>query len=195
MDEALSPQFWSERYKSCATGWDLGQISPPLEAYFNQLENKDLKILIPGCGSGYEAEYLHSLGFRQVHLLDFAAEPLEAFAKRVHDFPAAHLHQEDFFTHEGQYDLIIEQTLFCAIDPKLRPDYAKNVKRLLKPSGKLVGLLFNRDFEGGPPFGGTKEEYMTYFRPYFSLISMEECYNSAAPRQGTELFVVVSGVV
>jgi hypothetical protein len=59
----------------------------------------------------------------------------------------------------------------------------------LKPEGKLVGLLFNRSFEGGPPFGGSKEEYETYFHPYFSSIKMDECHNSIEPRMGTELFI------
>lgn len=61
--------------------------------------------------------------------------------------------------------------------------------QLLKPGGKLVGVLFNRSFEGGPPFGGSKSEYLSLFQNQFTVTSMEECYNSIAPRKNAELFV------
>ena len=44
----FNESFWDNKYKTNKTGWDLGQVSPPLKAYFDQLENKDLKILIHG---------------------------------------------------------------------------------------------------------------------------------------------------
>ena len=53
------------------------------------------------------------------------------------------------------------------------------------------GVLFNRNFESGPPFGGNKEEYLEYFSKYFSNIYMENCYNSVLPRKGSELFIQI----
>ncbi len=185
----LSADFWSERYVSSNTGWDLGSVAPPLRAYFDQLTVQSIRILIPGCGYGHEGIYLFKKGFLHVNLLDFVSEPLQNIQSNFPEFPDDQLFVEDFFDHQGQYDLIVEQTLFCAIDPKKREDYAKKVAELLAPGGKHVGLLFNRTFDGGPPFGGTKEEYMTYFQPYFSEIQMEPCYNSVSPRAGTELFI------
>jgi hypothetical protein len=85
--------------------------------------------------------------------------------------------------------LIIEQTLYCAINPLLRNDYARKSAELLDVGGKLVGVLFNRTFESGPPFGGSKEEYLICFTPYFKSCSMEICHNSAAPRSDNELFI------
>jgi len=187
----LTSEYWNDRYKNAATGWDLGQVSPPIKEYIDQLTDKTIKILIPGCGNAYEAEYLHQQGFINVHLLDFASEPLVEFKKRVADFPEAHLHQDDFFEHQGEYDLIIEQTLFCAIDPSLRADYVTTAKRLLVPKGKLVGLLFNCHFEAGPPFGGTLDEYQNQFSKEFKSIKMDNCYNSIPPRLGNELFIKV----
>jgi len=40
------------------------------------------------------------------------------------------------------------------------------------------------------PFGGTKEEYLEYLEPYFSVKSFERSYNSIPPRAGKELFGV-----
>ena len=64
---------------------------------------------------------------------------------------------------------------------------------LLRPGGKLVGLWFNHplDTEEKRPFGGTREEYLTYFTPYFTIKTMEDCYNSIKPRMGSELFGIL----
>ncbi|PWL29566.1 MAG: SAM-dependent methyltransferase [Fluviicola sp. XM-24bin1] len=184
----LSEEFWASRYVAGTTGWDLGEVSPPIKAYIDQLTDKSIRILIPGCGNGYEAEYLWNQGFENVHVIDLAKEPLENLQKRCPGIPSGQLHQGDFFDHSGEYDLIFEQTMFCAIDPVLRQKYADKVHELLVPNGKLVGVLFDRHFDGGPPYGGDKEEYVTYFSA-FEKVKMEPCYNSIAPRQGSELFI------
>ncbi len=185
----LSSDYWTERYDSGKTGWDLKNVSPSLKAYIDQLEDKSIKIVVPGAGFGYEVMYLFQKGFKQVYYLDFSAAPAEHFKKSIPEFPEEQVLIEDFFKHTGTYDLILEQTLFCAIDPNLRDEYVKKVHELLVPDGKLVGVLFNRDFESGPPFGGTKEEYVKRFEPYFSGIKIEDCYNSVDARSGSELFV------
>ena len=163
----LSSEYWNTRYLENDFGWDAGEITTPLKTYFDQLKDKSVKILIPGAGNSYEAEYLFDMGFKNVFVLDFAEAPLKNIKDRCKDFPTAQLIQDDFFNHKGQYDLIVEQTFFCAIDPNLRSAYAKHAHALLKPKGKLVGVLFNTVFEkAGPPFGGNKEEYQKYFSPY-----------------------------
>ncbi len=185
----LNAAYWQDRYRSSDTGWDLGVVSPPLKAYIDRLEDKELRILIPGAGNAYEAEYLFRLGFKHVHVIDFAVEPLVGLKNRCPQFPESQLHVGDFFELEGQFDLILEQTLFCAIDPILREDYARKSAALLSDNGQLCGLLFNRFFDAGPPFGGKKEEYEVLFAPYFSSIQMEECVNSIPARTGSELFI------
>ena len=185
----MNDDFWSARYQQGNTGWDIGDISTPLKEYIDQLENKELKILIPGAGNSYEAEYLFNSGFWNVFVCDIAAEPLENLKKRVPDFPEPQLLHSNFFDLKEEFDLILEQTFFCAIQPKNRPEYAIKASELLKTKGKIVGLFF--DFElkpDGPPFGGSKEEYLTYFSPYFEIDILERCYNSIPPRQGNELF-------
>lgn len=185
----MNREFWANKYREGKTGWDIGHISTPLKEYIDQLENKDLKILIPGAGNSYEAEYLFRKGFQNVNMLDIAEEPLNNFRKRLPSFPAGGIINEDFFKTEGKYDLILEQTFFCALPVESRENYARKASELLNENGKLAGLFF--DFEltkNGPPFGGSKEEYLTYFSPYFKIDIFERCYNSIAPRQGNELF-------
>ena len=186
----LSESFWDNRYKNNDIGWDLGKISPPLKAYFDQLTHKELKILIPGGGNSYEAEYLHNKGFKNVYVVDLSETALINLKKRVPTFPSAHLIHQNFFDLTIKFDLIIEQTFFCAIDPKLRGQYAIQANRLLHKNGKLVGLLFNVPLNNDhPPFGGNKEEYLKYFKPYFKVEIMESCYNSIDNRSNRELFV------
>lgn len=192
MNKVLNKDYWESRYTDQQTGWDIGSCSAPLKAYFDQLTNKDLFILIPGAGNAYEAEYLHNNGFRNVYVVDLAQAPLDNLKKRCPDFPAEHLILGDFFNLNQPFDLIIEQTFFCAINPELRAKYAKHAAGLLVSGGKLAGVFFNRTFDfEGPPFGGNKQEYQNYFTPYFSKVSFEECYNSIKPREGTELFGIM----
>lgn len=186
--------FWQNRYDMGETQWDIGQVSPPLKAYFDQLTDKTLKILIAGAGNAYEAGYLHEQGFKNVYVVDFAQAPLENFAQKYPDFPQAHLIQADFFTLDmpQAFDLIIEQTFLCAIDPTRRSEYAKQMQRLLKPTGKLVGVLFDTEFAQNPPFGGSLSEYQTLFEKDFVIKKLERCHNSIAPRQDSELFVMLA---
>lgn len=188
----LDKDFWNNKYDNHETGWDLGMVSPPIKEYLDQLENKDIKILIPGAGNAYEAEYLHQQGFNNVTVIDIAPRALKALQTRVPDFPKEHLIAGDFFEHQGSYDLIIEQTFFCAIDPSLRRAYAEKMKNLLKNDGKLMGVLFQIPLnDSHPPFGGNKAEYMHYFEDLFRIRIMETCYNSAKPRAGNELFILL----
>ena len=120
MEQQFSQNYWQQRYSLNQTGWDTGSITTPLKEYFDQLASKEIRILIPGCGNAYEAEYLYSKGFKAVYVADVAAAPLQNLKMRVPDFPQDHLLQQDFFQLGGQYDLIVEQTFFCALDPSLR---------------------------------------------------------------------------
>jgi thiopurine S-methyltransferase len=186
--------YWSLRYDEGRTGWDIGTPSTPLKNYLDQLTNESIKILIPGAGNAYEAEYAWNMGFKNVHILDIAQKPLQAFKQRNSAFPEAQLHHGDFFTFKGAYDLILEQTFFCSFLPtkENRRAYAQKMSELLVPGGLLVGVLFNLPLIANSdkrPFGGTKQEYEDYFKPLFSNVEIEDCYNSIPPRAGNEFFI------
>ncbi|MDC6406102.1 MULTISPECIES: methyltransferase domain-containing protein [Maribacter] len=185
--------YWTQRYEAGTTGWNIGYPSTPIKEYADQLTDKNLKILIPGAGNGYEAEYLFEIGFKNVHVLDVAEIPLTEFKKRNPHFPEAQVIHADFFAHEGSYDLILEQTFFCSIVPTdaNRSAYFKQMRRLLKPDGILAGLWFDfplTDDMEKRPYGGNKELYLGYLDPYFTVRTFARCYNSIPPRKGNELF-------
>ncbi len=185
----LDESFWSGRYISGEMGWDIGYVSTPLKEYIDQLSDKILKILIPGGGNSYEAEYLLQKGFKNVYVVDISAIPLKNLAERVPSFPTENLLHKDFFQLLGTFDMILEQTFLCALDPSFRKDYVSKMHQLLKPKGKLVGLLFNIPLNNDkPPFGGNKEEYISLFEEKFKIEKMETAYNSIPSRAGNELF-------
>ncbi len=181
--------FWNQAYQTDTTPWDAGRITTPLKKYIDQLPNKQLKILLPGMGNGHELEYLHQNGFSQCYGLDISAVAVENFKKRVPDFPDGHLITGDFFSLNDSFDLILEQTFFCALSPSLRKKYAEKMHELLRPGGTLTGVLFDFPLtEEGPPFGGNYSEYTTLFSPIFAIHKLEHCYNSIKPRMGREFF-------
>ena len=187
----FNQQFWENRYTLGETGWDLGEVSPPLKAYFDQLTNKDLRILIPGCGNTYEAEYLLNKGFKNITVVDISPTLIENLKTKFGHHPNLKILLGDFFALEGEFDLIVEQTFFCALDRSLRQSYSDKMFSLLSNSGKLVGLLFNREFEAeGPPFGGCEEDYRELFSTKFNITTMANSYNSFSKRAGTELFTI-----
>jgi copper chaperone CopZ len=87
-----------------------------------------------------------------------------------------------------RYDIIIEQTFFCALPPTMRQRYVWKMHNLLNANGILAGLLFNRSFDVSPPFGGSREEYEKLFFGAFEFENIETATNSIEPRANTELF-------
>jgi SAM-dependent methyltransferase len=188
-EKPLDQAYWDAQYKAKATGWDLGIVSPPIQEFIDTIQDKNSAILIPGGGNSYEAEYLLQQGFTNITVIDIAPTLVEVLQQKFVNHPAVKIILGDFFEHQGQYDWIIEQTFFCALPPTMRPKYVWKMHQLLAPKGKIVGLLFNRDFEEGPPFGGNKVEYINLFSGAFTIQKMEVCPNSVAPRANSELFI------
>ena len=192
-DMPLDQTYWNTRWEKGETGWDIGSAAPAITEYMSAYLNKHAAILIPGCGNAYEAAWLAEQGFTNITVIDIAPKAIERLKEKFKDVPAIQVLCEDFFQHEGRYDIMIEQTFFCAIPPARRKDYVQKAASLLQPEGKIIGLLFNKNFEqAGPPFGGCACEYKPLFDPYFEIKKMEDCHNSIPPRAGTELFIHLS---
>lgn len=188
-DKPLDQAYWDAQYRAKATGWDLGTVSPPIQELIDTIEDKNSAILIPGGGNSYEAEYLLQQGFTNITVIDISPTLIEVLQQKFVNQPHVKIILGDFFEHQGQYDWIIEQTFFCALPPTMRPKYVWKMHQLLAPKGKIAGLLFNREFEEGPPFGGNKLEYMNLFSGAFTILKMDVCTNSVRPRANSELFI------
>lgn len=184
-------KYWENRYQTNDVPWNVGGITTPLAQYICQIKDKNIKILLPGAGMAYELDFLWQLGFRNVFVLDFAPSTHLAILQRLPHFPKQQLIAEDFFNYQNKFDLIIEQTFFCAIPVSKRYYYVQKMHDLLCKNGKLVGLLFQfNQKESQPPYGGHIDEYTMLFQHYFRCNTLEKCYNSIKPRQERELFFI-----
>lgn len=194
MSEKLDLQYWDQRWQEGRTEWDIGYPSPALVEYARQFPHRDRPVLIPGCGHAYEAEALLELGYKHITLLDISPSLIDKLRQRLgFAFDKVQLVCGDFFLHEGRYELIIEQTFFCALPPAMRPQYVKKMATLLTSGGRLAGLLFNTSFDHeGPPFGGSIEEYQRLFEEHFHILRMEVTPMSISPRRGREIFFEVT---
>ncbi len=186
----MDKNYWDTRWEKQETGWDIGYPSPAITKYMDGIADKNTAILIPGCGNAYEAEYLIQQGFTNITLIDIAPLAVENLKKKFEGQSAISILCEDFFEHKGSYDLVLEQTFFSAIPPFKRKDYVAKMHEILKENGRIVGLLFDKQFNNPfPPFGGCPCEYRPIFENHFEIKTMEECFNSIPQRTGNEVFI------
>lgn len=95
-DVPLDQNYWNNQYVNHTTGWDLGEVSPPIKSYFNSVKNKEIKILIPGCGNSYEADYLSQQGFTNITVIDIAPKLVEVLQKKYADNTSINIILGDF---------------------------------------------------------------------------------------------------
>jgi methyl halide transferase len=192
--ENSSKNYWNNRWETNTMTWDVGYPTPPIVDFFekNKEKYRHSAILIPGCGSGHEALWLLENGFSNITLSEIS--PIAAAKLRQKFGQRLRVIEGDFFELTEKFDLVIEQTFFCAIDPSLREKYVQKMHEILTENGKLVGLLFECDFVGGPPFSGNRAEYRALFEPFFEINSLEITEKSISSRLGRELWVSFSRI-
>lgn len=182
-------EYWEKRYVEKNTPWQLNSFSPALVNYVKTFLNKNINILIPGCGNSKEAAELIKLGYKNIYVIDISTTAIENI-KNENILPNENIFKGDFFTFNFplKFDLILEQTFFCAINPSLRNSYVKKMHELLNTKGILAGLLFNVNFEKNPPYGGDIKTYKNIFSSSFEILILEPSKNSIEARAGSELF-------
>ncbi|MBC8312308.1 MAG: methyltransferase domain-containing protein [Candidatus Marinimicrobia bacterium] len=191
------PEYWENSYKSGEMGWDVGCPTPIFTNWINAQTNP-LSICILGAGNGWDALHFAEKGHR-VTAVDFAESAVlnmkasaEKRGLKLDIIHADIFDLDKLFTNT--FDIILEYTCFCAIDPAQRDDYIRIVNHLLNPSGKFVGLLFPIDKElndDGPPYGVDINTTLESFAKYFTLVKKEMPTLSIERRKGREIFVIL----
>ena len=187
----MSETNWEDRYQTGDMPWEKGEPSPGL-VDFLAAHPELLKgtVCVPGCGTGHDVRGWAKAGF-QAFGFDLAPSAIRLGHEKT---AAAGLRAEfrlaDFLTDQPprQFDWIFEHTLYCAIDPTLREEYAQAVLRWLKPDGQFLAVHYLIPDQDGPPFGTTREEVVKRFSPQFDLLQ-EWVPRSYPNRTGLELML------
>lgn len=172
--DCTDPDFWTTRYASGRTPWDFGGVPAALKSFLARSPAPG-RVLIPGCGSGYEVQAFHTAGY-DVTAIDFSPAAFDQ-AKRVLGALSEKVIVGDFFTHdfgERRFDLIYERTFLCSMPPARWPDYAHRMAHLVTPGGRLIGVfLYGQPSSGGPPYPLTDEQAQELFQRNFQLVRSE----------------------
>jgi len=193
------PEFWQERYIKGNIPWDTKNTTSELVNSIDHTFSK--KIAILGCGYSRDSVFLSSKGHK-VYAIDFAKKPIDYLNSIIIKsglktlFPI----QEDIFNLKSQYseffDIVIEYTCFCAIDPQKRPLYAQVVKDILNKNGQFIALFFPikkniENLNDGPPFYVNLEETLSLFENNFNFVKIDDNPNSIKPRKGFEALTIM----
>lgn len=153
--------FWDQRFAEGDTPWDRGAASPQLGIWLAAGVLKPCRILVPGCGSGYEVAALAQKGF-DVTGLDYSPEAIVLTRKQLDALGVnASVVEADALAWQPEkpFDAIYEQTCLCALYPDQWRAYADQLHRWLAPSGKLLALFVQMLRPGaaegkieGPPY-------------------------------------------
>lgn len=167
--DSSKPEFWDDRFRGGVTPWDAGGVPTTLAEWLDA-HPYPLRVLIPGCGSGYELRTFHEHG-HEVVAIDFSDAAIEA-AQRALGALAPLVRKADFFAFEGdrpRFDLVYERAFLCALPRRLWSAWAERVAELVRPAGLLAGFFYIDDNERGPPFGIAPAALATLLEPAFAL--------------------------
>src|SRR6266568_1804501 len=137
-EDAAQPEFWEKRFREGFTPWDAGRAPATLEQFL-KTQRGGQRVLIPGCGSGYEVRAFAEAGF-EVLAIDFAPAAVEQ-AQRILGPLSELVRLEDFFKFDpkGRFDLVYEAGFeVLAID--FAPAAVEQAQRILGPLSELVRL-------------------------------------------------------
>lgn len=176
--------FWDERFRKGFTPWDQAGVPQAFLAFVARTQPRP--VLIPGCGSAYEALVLAQAGWT-VRAIDFSADAVAAARAQLGEWGGL-VEQADFFAYTPPFEpgWIYERAFFCALPPARRVDYVERMAQLLGPQGLLAGVFFFGATPKGPPFGIERAELEALFAPSFELVEDEPVGDSLPVFVGRE---------
>lgn len=170
----MSRDYWEHRYQTRDMPWEKGAPSPGLVDFL--AAHRDLPrgtVCVPGCGSGHDVLEFARAGFNAFGFDIAPAAVALAETNRRAAGLAAEFQLTDFLRDEPpqKFDWLFEHTLFCAIQPSERDDYARAVPRWLKPGGYYLAVNYFDCGPDGPPWPTTRAEQLERFSAQFDLLA------------------------
>jgi SAM-dependent methyltransferase len=167
--ESTEPEFWEQRYQTGRMPWDANGVPRAVTNYILRGPPNG-RVLIPGCGSGYEVRAWHAAGW-EVTAIDFSPAAV-ALACGLLGELGGRVRVADFFGDglgEG-YDLIYERTFLCSLPTERWSAYVQRMAELLRPGGVLAGFFFYGQDPEPPPYPLTLDTAAELFGKNFRLI-------------------------
>jgi SAM-dependent methyltransferase len=169
--------------------WDAGKVPLSLKQYLPKIP-RGARILVPGCGSGYEARYLAESAF-DVLAIDFSPAALELAQKNLGRFTRiAQLADFFEFDYGAPFDVLYERAFLCSLPKKTWQRYAERSAEILKSGGVIAGFFFFAEGDRGPPFGTGLAELCSLLEPAFELIDDQPVTDSIEIFAGKERWQV-----
>ena len=185
--DSAQPDFWSQRYQSGRTPWQLDYIPSQLASFIRALPLGS-EILIPGAGADGRTIRAFCQARHRVMAVDFSPVAVEEAKKALGEFADAVV-LGDFFTYDfgtKRFDIIYERTFLCSLPPRLWKHYAARVANLLRPKGKLAGFFFYGEELDPPPYPLTEAAAKKLFADQFELVRSEPVSDSLPIFRGME---------
>jgi len=165
--DSSRPEFWDTRFRGGVTPWDAHGVPPILEVWLKK-RISPLRVLVPGCGTGYEVRAFAERG-HEVLAIDFSDAALDAARRELGEL-ANLVRKDDFFSlQEKPFDVVYERAFLCALPRSLWTDWARRTAELVRPGGELAGFFYFDDNERGPPFGIAAAQLNSLLRGNFQL--------------------------
>ena len=164
------PEFFDSRFAAGKTPWDFGGVPNSLRLFLEKHHGPG-RVLIPGCGSGYEIEAFASTHW-EVMGVDFSTVAV-ARARQLLGPLGDQVHQGDFFDYplrQGWFDIIYERTFLCTLTPEFRTQYARRIAELVAPSGLLCGFFFFGPEDEPPPYPISQDQLYELLGTWFDKI-------------------------
>ncbi|SAL14558.1 thiopurine S-methyltransferase family protein [Caballeronia sordidicola] len=185
--DANSPEFWDERFDRSFMPWDQAGVPEAFQTFALEQPVTLRSVLIPGCGSAYEALWLAQEKW-QVKAIDFSPSAVSAARLQLGEQHADVVEQADFFAYQPPFapDWIYERAFLCALPRERWPDYATRMAALLRPGALLAGFYFLGATAKGPPFGIERNALDALLVPHFELVEEHDVTGSISVFAGRE---------
>lgn len=177
-EDPTSPDFWNRRFIQGRTPWDAGGVPRELSAYLDTHAGAGSRVLIPGCGSGYEIAAFDKGGYRVV-AIDFSEAAVHRAQLHLQSRACSVVHG-NFFDHDfgGEpFAVIYERAFLCSLPLALRASWGSRIGQLLGAGGRLLGYFYcGEEGQGGappdagPPFVVSRRQVQELLGTQFELV-------------------------
>lgn len=197
-DKMLSKQWYEKWYagKEKIFAWNIGRPHAGLTEILDDGILKSGGVLVPGCGTGYDAILLAERGF-DVVAFDFSANAIrkaQSKAKVKHrrkgslTFVVADIYDLPD-SYRKAFDYVVEIGNFQAMGVKERKEYVQVIAQVLKSCGKCIVICKKYPPLTPGPKGMKKASLHKYFSTAFRVEQIDPVlmYRRTPPPDGLRL--------